>query len=178
MRSTIRRAATRSAVRRLAALVAPLVLAACAGKAPELDCPTVAVLRPANHLVRTKGGAQDLASRLVDARITGIGGKCKRRGADQVQVAFRVGFAATRGPAATGNHQTLHYFVALVQGHRIVDKQIYPVTFDFANAAGEAVATTKPIRIDLPDTSVTAKQEVLVGFEMSPGELRRALGGG
>jgi hypothetical protein len=163
---------------RLAALAAPLVLAACAGKAPELDCPTVAALQPANHVVRTKGSAQDLASRVIDARITGIGGKCKRHGPDQVQVAFRVGFAATRGPAATGDRQTLQYFVALVQGERVVDKRIYPVTFDFANAAGQAVETTKPIRIDLPNAPVTAKQEVLVGFEMSPEELRRALGGG
>ena len=161
---------------RFSVLLAPIVLAACAGSGPALDCPTVAVLQPANRLIRTEGSAQDIASRVIDARITGVGGKCRPHGKDQVQVAFRVGFAATRGPAAHTDKQTLHYFVALVEGERIIDKKVYPVTFDFSNAAGQAVETTKPIRIRLPDVPQSAKQQVLVGFEMSPAELRRALG--
>lgn len=160
----------------LAALFAPLGLAACAGSAPKLDCPQVAVLQQASRLVRTAGNTNDVSAGLIDARITGVAGKCVARGDHGERVVFRIGFAATNGLASRSETQTLPYFVAITEGDRIIDKQVYPVRFDFRNGATQAVATTSPIRLDFPNAPRSARQQVLVGFQMTPAELDHAAG--
>jgi len=163
---------------RLAALFAPIGLAACAGgSGPTLDCPQVAVLQQASHLIRTAGNSNDVSARIIDARVTGVAGTCKPRGDHGERVVFRIGFAATNGLASRAESQTLSYFVAITDGERIIDKGVYPVRFDFRNGADQAVATTKPIRLDFPRAPQSAKQQVLVGFQMTPSELARANGG-
>lgn len=166
---------TRSA--RIAILLAPIGLAACAGsKAPTLYCPQVAVLQQASHLVRAKGDADDVAARVIDARITGVAGACAKTGKATERVTFRIGFAATNGPASTLTEQTLPYLVAITEGDRIIAKKVYPVNFDFRNGADQAVATTRPIRLSFPRAPRSAHQQVLVGFQMSEAELNSVLG--
>ncbi len=162
---------------RLAILLAPIGLAACSGgKAPTLYCPHVAVLQQASHLVRTQGGGGDVAARIIDARITGVAGACTKTGKDMERVVFRVGFAATNGPASTLTAQTLPYFIAITEGDRIIAKTVYPVNFNFRNGADQAVATTRPIRLSFPRAPRSTHQQVLVGFQMSQAELDSALG--
>lgn len=158
-------------IARLAALFAPLGLAACAsGPGPKLDCPQVAVLQQADRLVRVAGAADDVAARIVDARVTGVAGKCAPHGDAGERVVFRIGFAATRGVAARQDRFTLPYFVAITEGDRIIAKQVYPVRFDFRHGATQAVATTKPIRLEFPRAPRSAAQQVLVGFQLTPAE--------
>jgi len=156
---------------------APLALAGCAGAPkPTLYCPEVAVLQQANHIVRLNGDTDELAARIVDARITGVAGTCAKTGKSEVTVAFRIGFTATRGPAATGDTATLPYFIATTDGNRIIDKEVYSVTFHFKGGAEQAVATTKRIRIEAPNVQRSADQEVLVGFQLDRAELAHELG--
>jgi hypothetical protein len=156
-----------------ALLLAPLALAACSsGHKPALYCPQVAVLSEASHIIRSAGDRNDVAARLVDARITGVAGACKTAGKHRALLTFRIGFAATSGPKATAPTATLTYFIALTQGDAIIDKKLYPVRFDFKNGATQAVATTTPIKIALPNVPRSAAQQVLVGFQMSSQELR------
>ena len=163
---------------RLVVLLAPLGLAACAAsKAPALYCPRLAVVQQASRLVRAKGDAGNVAARIIDARITGVGGTCARTGKTMERVTFRIGFAATNGPASALTEQTLPYFVAIAEGDRIIAKNVYPVSFGFANGADQAVATTRPIRLSFPRAPRSADQQVLVGFQMSPAELDGVLGG-
>lgn len=160
-------------IARFAALFVPLGLAACGGSGPTLDCPQVAVLQQASRIVRTAGDTNDIAARTLDARITGVAGKCVARGDQQERVVFRVGFTATKGTAARHDSYTLPYFVAITEGDRIIDKGVYPVRFDFRNGATQAVATTKPIRLDFPRAGRSANQQVLVGFQMTKAERAR-----
>ncbi len=164
-------------IARLAALFVPLALAACAGgSGPKLDCPQVAVLQQASRLVRSAGPSDEVAARIIDARVTGVAGKCTARGHHGERVVFRIGFAATKGLAARQDDFTLPYFVAITEGDSIIAKQVYPVRFDFRNGATQAVATTKPIRLDFPNAPRSAAQQVLVGFQMTPSELGQARG--
>lgn len=159
------------------ALAAPLLLAGCAAdKAPTLFCPQVAVLQQASHFVSTKGDSIDVAARTLDARITGVGGHCKKVSKTTEQVDFRVGFVAHNGPASTRDKWTLPYFIAISQGDRIIDKKIYPVSFDFRNGSDQAVATTTTIRLRFPRAPRSGDQQVLVGFQMTPAEIARATG--
>lgn len=160
---------------RLAALLAPIGLAACSGsKAPTLYCPQVAVLQQASRMVLSRGESEDVASRTLDARITGVAGSCSVAGKGMERVTFRIGFAATNGPASRVDRRTLGYFIAITQGERIVSKKIYPVVFAFEHGADQAVATTAPIRLDFPRAGRSAAQQVLVGFQMSQAALERS----
>lgn len=165
-------------IARLAVLFVPMGLAACAGgSGPALDCPQVAVLQQASHLIRTAGDSNDVSARTVDARVTGVAGSCKPRGHHGERVIFRIGFAASKGLASRAESRALSYFVAITEGERIIDKKVYPIRFDFKNGADQAIATTKPIRLDFPRVPRSAQQQVLVGFQMTPSELARANGG-
>ncbi len=159
---------------RYAPLFALAALAACADEQkPILYCPKVAVLSQASHVTRSANGQNDLGAMIFDARVTGVAGACKTIGKHRAMLTFRIGFAATSGPAATASQAQLTYFIALTQGDTIIDKKLYPVKFDFANGATQAVATTTPIRIELPNAPRSAAQQILVGFQMSPAEMKQ-----
>ncbi len=157
-----------SGLKRVAVLAVPLLLAACSGSSDKvaLFCPTVSVLTQANQIVKARGNQASVGAREISARITGVAGTCATHGKDEVLTTFRIGFAATRGPALIGDQITLPYFIALTQGDQIIGKQLDPITFDFKNGATEAVATTKPIKIEMPNAPVSAQQEALVGFQL------------
>ncbi|MDD2876311.1 MAG: hypothetical protein PHT60_03675 [Acidiphilium sp.] len=162
---------------RLAILLAPIGLAACAGgNTPALHCPQVAVLQQASRVVRGEGGSNDIAAQTIDARITGVAGKCSLASKNMERVTFRIGFTATNGPASHLTSQTLPYFIAITQSDRIIGKKIYPVTFDFRNGSEQAVASTTPIRLSFPRAARSETQQVLVGFQMTPAEIDRSNG--
>ncbi|GBQ31353.1 hypothetical protein AA700_1775 [Acidiphilium acidophilum DSM 700] len=161
----------------LAVLLAPLGLAACTGsKTPDLYCPQVAVLQQASRVMLYQGASTDIADQTLDSRITGVAGKCSPAGKDMERVTFRIGFAATNGPASRLTGQTLPYFIAITQGDRIISKRVFPVSFDFRNGAEQAVASTTPIRLMFPRAARSAEQQVLVGFQMNQAELDTATG--
>lgn len=152
---------------RLALLLTPIGLAACTdGKPPALYCPQVAVLQQASRLTLTSGATNDIATRTLDARVTGVAGQCSRAGKHMERIKFRIGFAATKGPAARFDRRTLPYFIAITQGSRIISKKIYPVTFAFMNGADQAIATTTVIQLNFPRAPRSAAQQILVGFQM------------
>jgi hypothetical protein len=155
-------------------LLALAALSACSGDhKPPLFCPKVVVLSQASHLVRSAGDQSDAAAQILDARVTGVAGTCATVGRKRAQLSFRIGFAASAGPAETAPAATLTYFIALTQGDTVIDKKLYPVTFDFAHGASQAVATTTPIRVELPNVPRSGAQQILVGFQMSPAELKQ-----
>lgn len=171
-RSSITVMTIRRLVPLLAITLASAGLAACSGEdEPPLFCPKVAVLSEASHVTRSAGNSNDIAARVFDARVTGVAGSCTTHDDNQAMLSFRIGFAATSGPAATAPRASLTYFIALTQGDRIIDKKLYPVSFDFANGAEQAVATTTPIKILVPNVPHSARQQVLVGFQMSQADL-------
>ncbi len=165
-------------LKRVSVLAMPLVLAACSSGHHKvaLYCPTVSVLTQANQVVKARGDAPGVAAREVSARITGVAGRCAAQGKRRVITRFRVGFSAVRGPALSGDQITLPYFIALTQGEQIIGKQVDSVTFKFKKGADQTVATTKPIKIEMPNAPVSAEQEALVGFQLNQAEQNGAMG--
>ncbi|OYW02075.1 MAG: hypothetical protein B7Z58_09140 [Acidiphilium sp. 37-64-53] len=155
-------------------LLATLTVSACTGsKAPELYCPQVAVLQQASRVILANANSNDIAAQTLDGRITGVAGTCHEAGKDMETVTFRIGFAATNGPASRLAEQTLPYFIAIVQGDNIISKRVFPVSFDFKNGADQAIASTTPITLKFPRAPRSAHQQVLVGFQMNQAELDR-----
>lgn len=155
---------------------APLmVLAGCGGtqEAFAPACPGAAIVRDAADLSRTRGGQRDLVDTELEGRITGINGNCKRDGADTVVTTIQVGVELTRGPAAPGRRTELAYFVAVLDGDSILDKQVFPLRAEFApNAdrlrlAGDEVELRLPVR----ENKTAAAYRIEVGFQLTPEEL-------
>ncbi len=160
----------------LASIAVLLLLAGCGGDNGEKfapPCPTVAILRDAADLTRYRGAGRDLTDSVVDGRITGVNGSCKRDGADTVVTTVQVGMDLTRGPAAPGREATVAYFVAVLDGERILDKQVFQLRAVFPANADRLRLSGDDVELRLPVTpkKTAAAYRIQVGFQLSPVEL-------
>jgi len=166
------------ALARLALAVAlPLpLLAGCGGDGAGFPppCPRPSILRDANDLFRYRGAGRDITDSVLEGRITGISGTCKRDGPDAVAATVSVGIELTRGPAANSRTADIAYFVAVSEGDRVLDKQVYqlraefPENTDRVRLSGDSV----DLRLPVTDKKTAAAYQITVGFQLSPAELQ------
>ena len=161
---------------RLLGFATLLALAGCGGGTQDAfapACPGAAIVRDAADLSRFRGGQRDLVDSELEGRITGLNGNCKRDGADTVVTTVQVGIELTRGPAAPGREARLAYFVAVLDGDNILDKQVFPLRAEFPpNAdrlrlAGDDVE----LRLKVRERKSAAAYRIEVGFQLTPEEL-------
>ena len=159
--------------RTLPALLGLPLLAACAsntdnGPAPVLLCPQVDMLQQARTVTVFLPGRSDMAGLVTTAQITGIAGACAaEKHNTALLVTVKAGFEADNGPANNGAPVTLPWFVAITQGDNIVQETDYTTTLGFENGAPQAVATSKTVKVELPNDGSSAQTQILVGFKMS-----------
>jgi hypothetical protein len=165
----------------LACLAIPVLgtLAACSASdapaPPAMFCPQVAVLAQAKTLTAFLPGRSDVAAQITTAQITGVAGSCTlQQQKNLLEVQFQAGFNASNGPANNGKPLILPYFVAITQGDQIVSKAVYLTALDFDGNASTAQATTKPVKIELPNQKTSVPLAILVGFELTPDQLSYA----
>ena len=141
------------------------------------SCPRVSVLADGAHLVRFRAGAtseQD-ADIALRAKIAGYRGACRYdKDSKTMEVAFRVGFDAARGPGAAGNQASFSYFIAIpkFQGNPDGKKEL-PVSFDLpANGAFQRFEDQEVV-VSFPVKDVKDLQgyEVFLGIQLSQAEL-------
>ena len=153
-----------------------LALAGCGAGTEDAfapACPSATILRDAADLTRYRGGGRDLTDTMLGGRITGISGKCVRDGADTVVTTVQVGIELARGPAAPGRQADLAYFVAVLDGDRILDKQVFPLRAEFP-ANGERLRLTGDdveLRLKVRQDKTAAAYHIQVGFQLTPAEL-------
>jgi hypothetical protein len=160
----------------LAALFVMPLLAGCGGEEGTFapPCPRPSILRDANDLHRYRGAGRDITDSVLEGRITGISGSCKRDGAGAVAATVSVGIELTRGPAATSRVADIAYFVAVSEGDRVLDKQVYqlraefPENTDRVRLSGDSV----DLRLPVTDRKTAAAYQVTVGFQLTPAELQ------
>lgn len=164
-----------------AALPALLLLAPLAGcggddKQPQFApaCPQAGIVRDAADLSRYGSGGRDLTDLVLDGRVTGVRGSCAPGDTkDTVKTTLQVVIELTRGPAARGRAAEAGYFVAVVDGERILDKRTFnlraefPANTDRIRLSGDEVELTLPVSA----TKTAAAYRVLVGFQLQPAEL-------
>ena len=110
---------------------------------------------------------------MLDGRITGLNGSCKRDGPDTVVTAVHVGIEVSRGPAAPGRDATLAYFGAGLEGERILDKQVFQLRATFPANTDRLRLSGDDVELRLPVTpkKTAATYRIQVGFQLSPVEL-------
>jgi len=170
----------------LAALLPPLLaLAGCAGGHHHADagvhnpapfyCPDEQVLSQAQTVTIFQPGRQDVAARVTTAQISPPSGVCtleKKKNA--VLVTLNTSFLADNGPADNGAPLNLTWFASISQGDNIIQKTDYTQTLSFDGNSSTASATSKTVKIELPDIPDTQNTLILVGFEETPDQLAYA----
>jgi hypothetical protein len=159
-----------------------LALLAPAGCAPGLDqfapaCPQAGIVPGGGDVTRWRGTGRDITDLALQARIVGIQGQCKQADAKTLGATVSVQMVVNRGPAAPGQVAALTYFVAVAQGDRILDKQVYPLNITFPPNSDHMDIASQPVQLRLPvsDTVSGAAYEVWTGFQLSPQELETNL---
>ena len=136
-------------------------------------CPRPAILGDAGDLQRFRGAGQDFLDTTLQARITSINGSCTADGRRAVVATVNVGMEFTRGPAATGRTAEVAFFVAVSQGDRVLDKQVYtlqavfPENTDRLRLTGDSV----DLRLPVSPTIKADSYQVTAGFQLTPAEL-------
>ena len=161
-------------------VLALTALTGCSGSTPTLSaaavyCPQVAVLEQASTLTEFLPGRSDISAQITQAQITGVAGSCDTLKKNQLlHVTFKAGFSASNGPANHNQSLTLPYFVAIANGDDIVSKTNYSITLNFNGNVVTAQATSKPVKIELPNTDMSNNIQILVGFQLTPDQLAYA----
>ena len=157
-------------------LLSLIALTGCGGDkagdnfAPQ--CPKPSIPRDFNDIRRFRGAGRDITDSVLEGRILGVDGSCKRDG-DVVSTTITVSLELARGPAATGRQVDVAYFVAVSQGERILDKQVFRLNPEFPSNTDRLRLRGDEIELRLPITSTTsaAAYQISVGFQLTPIEL-------
>lgn len=162
--------------RPLLAGLALLSLASCGGTGDDKFaplCPTPSIPRDFNDIHRYRGAGRDITDSVLDGRITGVSGSCTRDGDGYVKTTISVTLELARGPANPSRTADVAYFVAVSDGDRILDKQVFRIRADFAantdrvRLSGDEVE----LRLRVTPTKTAAAYRISVGFELTPLEL-------
>ena len=154
-------------------------LAAC-GQEPddirlqEIKCPAVAVPAYGRDLVQWESSGHDLTNLVYRVRIADAEGTCTRKNRDyNLYSSLTVTLNATRGPALVGRDITADYFVALMRGDEIFDKQIYSVSGEFPPNTDELVLTGQPIKMTFPISSRVDGSDytIAVGMQLTQAQI-------
>ena len=163
---------------RLAAVGLAGLVVGCGGESgPKVPpaCPRPAILRDANDLQRFRGNGsgRDFLDTTLQGRITSINGSCTQDGSRAVVATVNVGIELSRGPAATGRTAEVAFFVAVSQGERVLDKQVYTLQAVFPENTDRLRLTGDSIDLRLPvsPTMKADSYQVTAGFQLTPEEL-------
>jgi len=163
---------------RLFAIVLLLpILAGCGPRTNEFPppCPNPAFLRDLSDLVRYRPGAagRDLTDLVVRARLTALRGRCEQSSPNTLDTLVEVNMELFRGPAMQGRRVQIPIFLAVLDGDAIVNKQVFPVDFEFPDNLDRATISTPPVALGLPVSPQKsgAAYGLIAGFQLTDDEL-------
>jgi hypothetical protein len=135
-------------------------------------CPFVKTLYDASRYVEFKDAREASANVGYSGEIENISSGCEYKDNEPIKVVMDILFELGKGPQATSNQKTYHYWIAVTDRNReIIARQEFdlPVTFP---AGKDRVTMTDSINnITIPRGSMTtsgANFEVLIGFDVTP----------
>lgn len=142
-----------------------------------IPCPALVLPADLADLTRYQDGAErDLSTLILDARITGVEGSCRRGRRDQsIDATLSMRFRIDRGPAAQGRGVQLPWFIALLdaQTNEVVNRQIFTLPAQFGVNTTRAAVGSQPVLISFPLGQGHRVQDyrVMVGFLLTEEEV-------
>jgi hypothetical protein len=167
------------ALRCVALLSSLLALSACKSfdKEEPPPCPHVSILADSASLTRfAPGAAQDDKGTVLKAELTSFHGSCSYD-ADEHRMNFElnIGIDAKRGPAMTGDHADVAYYVAVPAFYPApFGKEVFPLPLNFGEGKDRLHITDDTLHIAIPmgaDIKELNKYEVFLGLQLTPDEL-------
>lgn len=139
-------------------------------------CPLMGVLYDSARIVEfAQPGVQRYANVAFTGEMRGVRGLCRYVGPDPIRMGIEIDMAFGRGPAATAEHKTYRYWVAVTRrGAAAIQKQYFDVNVAFPQ--GQDVVTHAEqigsIVIPRANPNVSGENfEILVGFELTPDQI-------
>ena len=135
-------------------------------------CPFVKSLYDAGRYVEFKDGREASANVGFTGEIQGISAGCQYKDDQPIQVSMEVLFEFGKGPQATGESKTYHYWVAVTDRNReVIAKKSFDLPVKFQSGQDRVYITDKIQQITIPRGALNtsgANFEVLVGFDVTP----------
>lgn len=151
-----------------------LGLAGCGGGGIAPQCPQAAIVQGGDSLNRYRGEGRDLTDLILAGRIQGLAGRCHTSDHGRVlQTEVSVKMLATRGPAARESAADMSYFVVVMRGDQILDKQVYPVHVLFPPNTEQVRLSGQKVHMSLPTPRGISgpAYKIEIGFQLTPEEL-------
>jgi len=135
-------------------------------------CPFVKTLYDASRYVEFKDDREASANVGFTGEIQGISAGCEYKDNEPIKVVMDVLFELGRGPQATGDAKTYHYWVAVTDRNReVIARQDFDLPVKFPSGKDRVYMTDSLANIVIPRGSMTtsgANFEILVGFDVTP----------
>ena len=162
---------------RVAALSGLASLSGCGPQDPNSfapQCVPVGILAQAADLSTYAGPSQDLDTLVTHASVEGVQGSCsdaEQGHALHTEASVIIGIM--RGPAATGQHVTVPYFIALLHGSTIIAKHNRTIQADFPPNVDRLALKSEPLVLDLPISRRMNSDayRLEVGLQLTPAQL-------
>jgi hypothetical protein len=147
-----------------------VLLAGC-NDAVVVQCPSAAVLSDTSTLTIFRAGApHDLSGEAYTAGIGNVRTTCSYpKGAATSTSDLNFTVRATRAPSPDGASYTLPYYLAIIQGERILTKQSLTVQLVFApgSASASQEVSMSSLEVSLEPGHPPTDYQFLVGFQLS-----------
>jgi hypothetical protein len=139
-------------------------------------CPLMGVLYDNSRLVQFAApNAQRYANISFTGEMEGVQGLCRYVDANPITMNMDIRMELGRGPAASADHQTYRYWVAVTRrGRAPIAKQYFDVDVHFPHGQPIVSHTEHINRIVIPRANAEVSGEnfeILVGFELTPEQL-------
>src|ERR1700761_5675812 len=136
-------------------------------------CPYVKTLWDAARYVEFKGDGREASANVgFSGEIENISAGCEYKDAEPIKVTMDILFGLGKGPRATGNQKTYHYWIAVTDRNReVIARQEFDLPVSFPSGKDRVYITDKLNGIVIPRGAATtsgANFEVLVGFDVTP----------
>lgn len=166
-----------------AALLAVLLLPGC-GDSSEAkfapSCPQLSLLAEGSELTRFSGPGRDVTDRVLEARIVGVEASCRNGRSGAVLASLKLQADVARGPAARGRNAQVPYFVAVMNGDAVLDRQQFVLDVNFPANVDALRLGGGELELRFPATGErgAAQYKIVVSLQLTEEELahnRRAI---
>jgi hypothetical protein len=140
-------------------------------------CPLMGVLYDNSRLVQfAQPNAQRYANIAYTGEMEGVHGLCRYVDADPITMNMDINMEFGRGPAASSDHRSYRYWVAVTRrGRAPIAKQYFDVDVAFPRNQQVVSRVEHISRIVIPRANADISGEnfeILVGFELTPEQLQ------
>lgn len=149
------------------ALAVTAPLAHAKPKARAASCPSISILADASRMAVVQGAKVELKAEIVTPQL----GCSVSKASARANLSFMV--KGVIAPDAAIEARSVPYFVAVIAGGKVIEKQVFDLNLPFAGADRTLYVKESVARVDIPIASGTSVEDysVTIGFQLTESQL-------